>query len=185
MTEMKDILNEINKLSITILDKISNLEERIKKIEIKIDLINNKNINNQIIEENLVELKLEDLIINEADISKALEYRDYRSILYIFKLFYKTKTNQTYCYPIRIMGKRKFSYYFNKQWNNDPFGHHSINVIFQNIQNLFIKYNDMDQYDISFDDFIKNQTFICKLLNDKYKRDVFKNIVEEIRINNS
>ena len=182
---MEEIINELNSLSIKILDKINSLEDRIKKIEKKIDMINNKNITNQIIEENIIELKLEDLNINNEDTIKAIQYRDYRSIMYIFKLYYKTKTNETYSYPIRIMGKRKFSYYDKKQWNNDPFGHHIINVIFQNIQNLFIKYNDMELNDISCEDFVKNQTFICKLINDKYKRDIFKNIIEEVRINNS
>jgi hypothetical protein len=182
---MKEILDEINNISSKIINKLDSLENRVTKIEKKIDMINNKNITNQIIDENLVELKQEDLNIDQSDVFKAIEYRDYRSIMYIFKLYYKTKTNETYAYPIRIIGKRKFSYYDNKQWNNDSFGHHCINVIFQNIQNLFIKFNDMELYDISYEDFIKNQTFICKLINDKYKRDIFKNIIEEVRINNT
>jgi len=182
---MKEILDEINNISSKIIDKLNSLEDRVKKIEKKIDMINNKNITNQIIEENLVELKQEDLNIDQSDVLKAIQYRDHRSIIYIFKLYYKTKTNETYTYPIRIIGKRKFSYYDNKQWNNDSFGHHCIKVIFQNIQNLFIKFNNMELYDISYEDFIKNQTFICKLINDKYKRDIFKNIIEEVKINNT
>lgn len=185
MNDMKIILDEINNISSKIIEKLTNLEDRVKKIEKKIDMINNKNITNQIIDENLIELKIENLNIDKMDVFKAIQYRDYRSIMYIFKLYYKTKTNETYMYPIRIVGKRKFSYYDNKQWNNDSFGHHCINVIFQNIQNLFIKHNDMEEYDVSYEDFIKNQTFICKLINDKYKRDIFKNIIEEIRINNT
>jgi len=178
------ILEELNNISSNIINKLNNFEERIKKIEIKMDYVNHKNITNQIIEENLVELKLEDLNIDQINVFKALEYRDYRSILYIFKLYYKTK-NETYAYPIRIIGKRKICYYLNKKWNDDSNRQYSINVIFQNIQNLFMKYNNIELYNISTDDFVKNQIFICKLFNEKYNKDVFKNILEEVRLNNT
>ena len=113
---------------------------------------------------------------------KALNYRDYRSIIYIFRYCYKNKLNEKYLYPIRITGKKSFEYYDNNKWNPDLYGYHSMNIIFNNIQNLFIKYNDLDNIDA--ENFLLNQNFISNLSDDKHKKNIFKNIIEEVRINN-
>lgn len=167
------ILNEINKLN-----------ERINIIDNKINIINNKSIKNDtILIENLRELKKEDLIINEKDILDALQYRDYRSILRIFKIYYKNKLNNNFPYPIKIVGKASCEYYCNNKWNSDSYCYHTREVIFYNIQNLFIKYNILDK--ICTEDFLLNQDFIIKLSTEKYQKTIFKNILEEIRINMS
>lgn len=168
----KDILLKIYETQQKILEKINNIE---KKLE-------SSNKNNEISCNNLKELKKEDLIINKEDVIKALNYRDYRSIIYIFKNIYKNKTNLEYAYPIRIIGKRSFEYYHNMKWNSDVYGHYCISILCNNFQNLFTKYNNID--DIDSDDFIMNQQFICKLSDEKYQKTIFKNIIEEVRINN-
>lgn len=132
--------------------------------------------------ENLKELKYEELIVDKYDVLKALKYTDYRTIIYIFRLLYRNKNNENYAYPIRISGKRSFEYYANGKWNPDLYGHHSMNVICSNMQNLFMNYNTMDEF--KMDDFMNYQTFIFKLSNKKYKKEIFKNIIEEIRIYN-
>ena len=125
-------------------------------------------------------LKKEDIIINKNDILRALNYRDYRSVILIFKLYYKNKINSNAKYPIRIKGKRSYEYYLNNKWNSDLYGHYSMNTICLNIQNLFIRNNILDEND---EDFMLNQEFIYKLSDEKYKKDIFKHIIEEIRIN--
>jgi hypothetical protein len=164
-----------------ILDKLDNLEKRIINIEKKIET---KPSDNGEECENLIELKQESLNIGKEDTLKALSYRDYRSIIYVFRHFYKNKLNSTYAYPIRITGKRSFEFYSNKKWNNDLYGHTSMNIVCGNIQNLFIKYNDLDTGDVSDEDFMNNQQFICKLSEEKYRKEIYKNIIEEVRINN-
>ena len=44
-----------------------------------------------------------------------------------------------------------------------------------------MKYNEYDPK--NNDLFLLNQKFIYKLSDDKYKKSIFKNIIEEVRIN--
>ena len=164
-----------------ILNKLNDFEERLSSLERKIDLVIPL-LKNDVAIENLKELKNEDLIVEKDDVLKALSYRDYRSLIFIFRICYKNKLNEKYVYPIRIMGKRSYEYYENNKWNSDAYGHHTINVLFLNIQNLFIKFNDYDK--LGPEDFLLNQKFIYKLSDEKTKKSIFKNIVEEVRINN-
>jgi hypothetical protein len=182
----KKILEEILSISSKILEKyeiilykINSFDERLEKIEKKIEF-NLKN-NEHISYNNLKELKKEDLNLNKEDTIKALKYRDYRSVVCVFRNIYKNKTNLEYVYPIKIIGKRSFEYYNNMKWNSDSYGNIIINILCLNIQNLFIKYNNYE--DFGNDDFIMNQEFICNLSEDKYKKSIFKSIIEEIRLN--
>lgn len=163
-----------------ILSKLESLEKRIINIERKVEL-SSKDEHSI---EDLVELKKTDLNIDKSNVLKVLSYRDYRSVLQIFRQVYKNKNNLKYSYPIRSNGKRSFDYYANNKWNNDTYGHISMNIICDNVQNLFIKYNDLDNGDVSDEDFMNNQQFICKLSDEKYRKDIFKSIAEEIRLNN-
>lgn len=165
-----------------IISKLTNLETRILIIEKNI--VTQKNSENIEIIESLNEIKLENLEIDSNDVIKALTYRDYRSIIYIVRLFYKNKLNYKYTYPIKIVSARSFEYYANNKWNPDLYGYHTMNTIITNIQNLFIKNNNNDSENINTNEFLLNQEFICKLSNEKYKKDIFKNIIEEVRINN-
>jgi len=169
------ILNNTNK----IMDKLNSLEERIQLIEKK---LKSTNQDNHLPFNNLKELKKEDLNVKKEDVLKALTYKDYRSVIYIFKNIYKNKINTEYAYPIKITGKRSFEYYDNMKWNPDLYGYYCTSIICTNIQNLFTKYNNID--DFSSEDFIMNQEFIYKLSNEKYQKSIFKNIIEEVRINN-
>ena len=179
LDKILSISSKINESQEKILEKISSLEERIQNIEKKIES-NSKN--NELSSNNLKELKKEELIISKEDILKALSYRDYRSVIYIFKNIYKNKTNSEYSYPIKITGKRSFEYYNNMKWNPDIYGHYSTSIICSNVQNLFTKYNNIDEF--TSDDFIMNQQFIYKLSDEKYQKSIFRNIIEEVRINN-
>ena len=184
LEKIMDISSKIYNDQCMILSKLNSLEEKVMSIEKKMELsLNSKLLNNFPID-SLKELKKEDLVIDKKDILKALSYRDYRSIIFIFRLYYKNKTNSLFAYPIKITGKRSFEYYLNSTWNPDLYGYYSMNTICLNIQNLFIQNNTLDG-SIGHEDFILNQEFIYKLSDEKYKRDVFKNIVEEVRINNA
>jgi hypothetical protein len=180
----KDFLEEILNISSKIYDsqkeilaKLDTFETRIIDLEKSIKPYKN---DNDI--QDLKELKYEQLCIDKKDADKALLYADYRSVIYIFRLIYKNKNNSNYVYPIRITGKRSYEYYDNNKWNPDLYGHHSMNVICKNIQELFMSFNIIENYNI--EEFMSNQTFIFKLSDDRYKKDIFKNIVEEVRINN-
>lgn len=176
LEEILNISSKIYDSQQEILTKMDTFEKRILDLEKLIKYYKTDNT------ENLKELKYEKLEIDSNEVDKALLYLDYRSIIYIFKIIYKNKSNSNYVYPIRITGKRSYEYYYNNKWNYDLYGHHSMNVIIKNIQDLFISFNSMENYNV--EKFMDNQTFIFKLSNERYKKDIFKNIIEEIRINN-
>lgn len=172
-------LEKIFKISEEILNKLNNLDERVTFIEKKIEISLLKSSKST---ENLKELKKEDIIIDKVDVLKALKYRDYRSVVYIFRQYYKNKINENCVYPVKITGTRKFEYYDNNKWNPDLYGNFSRDIICMNMQNLFIKCNNLDQ--VGYEDFILNQDFIYKLSKEKYIKEIFKYIIEEIRLNN-
>ncbi len=131
----------------------------------------------------LKELKNEPLELNTEIVIKALTFRDYRSVIYIFREYYKIKSDKKYSYPIRIISSKSYDFYENGKWNKDLYGYISMNTLINNIQNLFIKHNNLENEILSQDDFLLNQDFIYKLSTEKYKKDVFKNVIEEVRIN--
>ena len=180
----KDFLEEIFNISSKIYDSQKEILEKLNTFETRIiDLEKSiKPYKNDNDIQDLKELKYEQLCIDKKDIDKAFLYTDYRSVIYIFRLIYKNKNNSNYVYPIRITGKRSYEYYDNNKWNPDLYGHHSMNVICKNIQELFMSFNIIENYNI--EEFMSNQTFIFKLSEDRYKKDIFKNIIEEVRINN-
>ena len=179
-----ELSNGMNKLNEKFDDKMDMLEKRILNIENKLNIPNQEFEQKEI--QNLVEIKSEILDIDKKEIFKVLKYNDYRALIYIFKLYYKSNKNSKYLYPIKIISARSFEYYFNGKWNKDLYGNHIINVICGNIQNLFLKYNSLDDTDnISYDNFILNQSFIQKLSDEKYKKDILKHIIEEVKINNA
>ena len=59
----------------------------------------------------IIELKKESIDIDNEVTKKAMIYKDYRSILFIFKLYYKNKTSTISQYPIKMKSKRVFEYY--------------------------------------------------------------------------
>jgi hypothetical protein len=191
LEELLNISSKINETQVNILLKIDNFENRITNIEKSISLSNFiitklcENKYTSIIDEkySIIELKQESLNIDKESVIRALYYKDYRSIINILRLYYKS--TETTIYPIRITGKRSYEYFINNKWIPDLYGHYIMNTICINMQNLFIKYNIIDENsNIDHDEFMLVQTFIYKLSDEKYKKDIFKHIVEEIRINN-
>jgi len=192
-------ISEINVLSIkSFLDEISlssskNMENQDKIIKILESLDKRitdleKTIDKQLKDESgdfsyLTELKNEALELKPEIVIKALTFRDYRAVIYIFREYYKIKSDKKYSYPIRIISSKSYDFYENGKWNKDLYGYVSMNTLINNIQNIFIKHNDLDNELVSQDDFLLNQDFIYKLSTEKYKKDVFKNIIEEVRIN--
>lgn len=190
MTELSNddiILEEIKKLSNTFLESITKIDEkideiisRVSKLENKVQIIEHNKNNNDA--KKIKELRIENIELPDFDIIRALNYKDHRSVLYIFKLYYKNKLNLKHAYPIRIKGQRSFEYYSNEEWVPDLYGNNIMNIICKNMENLFIKYNVIEKIDI--DNLLSNQEFIYKLSNDVYRRKLLPFIIEEVRQNN-
>ena len=182
LSNIETKLNNYDKFINDIQNNFSNLEVKINNLENKIKIvISKKDIEEENIEdENIIELKKEIIDIPLEIVEKSLVYKDYRSVIFLFKYFYKNKTNDNYKYPIRIKSKRVYEYYNNKQWISDNNAHYIKFTLFLNIQTLLYKYNNIDNVK-DVDDIYNNQIFINKLSDDKYKRDVFKHIIDEIK----
>jgi len=171
-TKFNEYDNIINLIQI----KLNQLDTKINNIESHLMLFNKENKQ----EENIVELKKELLNISNEIIEKAIVFKDYRTVLALFKYYYKTKTNEINKYPIRIKSKRVYEYFNNNQWISDNNAHYIKHTLFMNIQTILYKYNNMDIVK-DIDDIYNNQVFITKLSDEKYKRDIFKHIVDEIQ----
>ena len=182
MSDLEDIINNKIKNFFSIIDdKIILIENRINKLEnITHELLKrDKNVNDK--NNKIVNLEKQEMNLPNDVIKKSLIYKDYRTILYIFKYFYKNKHNEDNTYPIKIKSKRMFEYY-NNQWISDNNAHYIKNTLFMNIQTELYKFNNLDNVE-DIDDIYNNQVFINKLSEDKYKRDIFKHIIDEIHNN--
>ena len=179
---IENYLNEYKQNIKELKEKVNSLESKVKMLESNLQILSktkNEGINN-ILNIDIIELKKESIDIDNEVTKKAMLYKDYRSILYIFKMYYKNKTSTISQYPIKMKSKRVFEYYNNNQWNIDNNAHYIKNTLFMNIQTELFKYNNLDNV-TDVDDLYCNQLFINKLSDDKYKRDVFKHIVDEIQ----
>ena len=149
-------------------DKINYIEESLKKYDERISLIENKinkslNLDNNKEEiEDLISIKKEYIELDKEIILRALSYKDYRTILMIFKNYYKKKANVNHKYPIRCVGKRSFEYFKDNKWINDTYGHFIRNTIMINIQTLLFKYNTQEYFS-EISDILLNQDFIYKI----------------------
>ena len=163
--------------------KIINLDNKITHIEHKLKSSNNTNYIEFDDNEDLKEL-VKDCSINiDKDIVfRALSYRDYRTVIILFKNYYLNENNDFNKYPIKVVGKRSYEYYLNKRWINDPYGHYIKHTVLLNIQTILLKYNNND-YIKDYDNLIMNQDFIYKLTEDKFSKNYFRHIIEEIKNN--
>lgn len=160
-----------------ICNRIENIEERLTHIE-ECQKFSYAEFSGEIIK--IKEIKLESYPISDQDVMKALVYHDYRSFIYIFKLYYRSIQGGKIFYPIRMKNRRTFEYYYGGRWILDPSGHQTIKILCSNIQNLFLKHNIVENKFIEQDQWYLNQHFIMKLSEEKYKKEIWKHVVDEI-----
>ncbi len=165
LEKMEIMFNKIN----TIEDRLTRLEQNAKfnYVEFEGEILTIK------------ELKMERLDIDEDIVLKALVYKNYQSVIYIMRHYYRTTRGNKVFYPIRMKSRRNFEYFYNNQWLNDAYGHYITKVICNNVQNLFLRYNKINKH-INEEELFFNQQFILKLSEEKYKKEIFKNIVDEL-----
>ena len=179
--ESNELLERISKSQDNILDKLEDIDIRIKNIEKKIHFNSSSKRKplDELTFEELHEIKIEKLNVPSNDVLKALSYGDFRTVLMIFKKVYKNKND---VYPIKIKGPRSFEYFENNRWIPDAYGTHIMECIFKNMEELFLKNNDLD--DVGQEIFFRNQLFINKFMTEKYRKSLFKHIIEEVEIHN-
>lgn len=176
-TEM--MMGEIFRKLDTISQRIENVEDRLTHIE-ECQKYSYAEFNGEIIK--IKEIKSESYDISESEVIKALVYQDYRSFIYIFKSYYRSIQGGKIFYPIRMKNRRTFEYYYNGRWVLDPNGHFIIKTLCNNVQNLFMKYNVIENKLFVEDQWYHNQQFIMKLSDERYKKEILKHIIDEIML---
>jgi hypothetical protein len=174
--KIKKVYKEINSLK----KYIESLEEKIfleiNSIKKKINNVNNDGI--------IIPLKnkiFTDKEYSVKNVSNILLSHDITSIIKVIKIIYLPTSEHVL--PIKIMPKdgRKSLYYFNEGWFVDD-DNYVINTLCNNIQKIFMNVNDPDNFD-NDDEFMKNQDFILKICDNKYKQLILKKIKEELLTN--
>ena len=183
--KINDLVKSFDKMNESFLLKFNSFEQKIEQLDNKINIIENKlNIDNKIFDEpeEVKELVKEVIEIDESIALRALTYVDYRTVIIIFKEYYYNELNKNNNYPIKVTGKRSYEYFLNKKWIHDQYGHYIKHTILLNIQTLLFKYNNND-YINDYNTLVKNQDFIYKLTEEKYSKNYFRHIINEINNN--
>lgn len=163
-------------------NKMNELSEKVQILEKKMNHPNNPyaNLDENSMQEDIMELKKDNIEVEQSIVLRALTFRDYRTIIILFKSLYFKEDNIIDKYPIRLTGKRSYEYYLHNKWIIDPYGHYIRDIILSNIQIKLFKYNTYE-YIKDNDILIMNQDFIYKIMEEKYSKIYFRNMIQEIR----
>ena len=115
-------------------------------------------------------LKKEILKVDDKEfLLNILKYQDHRTELELFKYYYFDEC------PIKIISERKIKIFTDKGWIDDYDGYRTTEILSCNIYRTLLKVNNMDNIEDS-EVFLKNQMYLNKFLDDKYRRLVYKKI---------
>ena len=161
-------LRETNNELIVKLDKKNLLEEKVEQnLSNSNDGVTNlKNIKSGNI---LQDIKINNFDLNIKFVQKCLDLNSLVGDTKIFKKMYLDGVNKE-LYPVRYINKKNYQYWYDNKWNNDVEGEYIKKVIVKNIQQCYLKANQYDNYGQSkMEQFLKNQTHLNKLSDDKYQ----------------
>jgi hypothetical protein len=85
------------------------------------------------------------------------------------------------CYPIRNY-KKNVQYWNDGKMNEDINGNYIKNIIIENIENCYLSINNYQNYENDIDQLLKNQEYISKLNETRYKDKFLSSIIEIIKI---
>ena len=173
----------------TLIEKFETIENKMNELSDKVQLLEKKmihpnnpyaNLDENSVQEDIMEIKKDNIEVEQSIVLRALTFRDYRTVIILFKALYFKEDNIIDKYPIRLTGKRSYEYYLNNKWITDPYGHYIRDIILSNIQTTLFKYNTYE-YIKDNDILIMNQDFIYKIMDEKYSKIYFRNMIQEIR----
>jgi len=183
------LTENLNLKNDTLIQKFESIENKMNELSDKVLLLEKKmnhpnnpyaNLDINSVQEDIMELKKKNVHLEQSVVLRALTFRDYRTVIILFKEIYFKEENVIDKYPIRLTGKRSYEYYLNNKWITDPYGHYIRDIILSNIQTTLFKYNTYE-YIKDNDILIMNQDFIYKIMDEKYSKIYFRNMIQEIR----
>ena len=180
-----------------IIKMIEELNEKIDNLQIDSNksvnnLIDSNNSTNKLIDKDInpinnvsissyKDIKKEYFNIDDSFIKECLNMLNIQGEIKIFKQIYIDNVEKEY-YPIRHI-KKKIQY-----WNDghmiddDSNANYVKNTVLKNIEECYLRVNTYDNYGNNMDQFLKNQDYIKKLSEQKYKDKFLLKIIEIISI---
>ncbi len=119
------------------------------------------------------DIKKEKIIMDVATVKDCLDVGGLKGDLQLFKDIY-LKNVQKEFYPLKIIGK-KFHYWLDNQWHQDS-NSYARSCICHNIKMCYLDVNKMQDYQDNIDQFLTNQNYILKLVDEKYQDKVLATI---------
>jgi len=156
----KELSNEIK-----IKDESDNLERK-KKVT--------KNI------ERYKDIKREVFNLDKSYVKKCLNETCIEDDIKIFKKIYIENVPKEY-YPIRNF-RKKLQYWLDGHMNDDICGNYIKDTLINNIESCYINVNKYEDYEDDTEQFMKNQEYISKMNEQKYKDRFLSMIIDIIKI---
>jgi hypothetical protein len=126
------------------------------------------------------DIKKENFNIDSTFIKKCLDDTCVESDVKIFKKMYIEDVSKEY-YPIRNF-RKKLQYWLNGHMNEDIGGNYIKDTVIHNIETCYININKYDDYQDNAEQFIRNQEYIIKMNDQKYKDKFLSMITNIIKI---
>lgn len=169
---MKVIIKSNNKDE----DKLSLILKELRDIKNDINMIKSKLNDKE--ENNIINLKKEVLNLDMDYLVSMLNHRSHLTEINIFKKYYMDGLT---C-PVKIEGVRKILIYMNDNWILDMNGKILTDILCMNIQRTLTGVNVIDNIE-NMEKFLENQLYINKFNDYKYRREVYKSIINYITCN--
>lgn len=170
-----------NKINLGTIEKdANNISSEIEQKNINIEEINNKKKKNKNVSY-YKDIKRESITIDENIVKIHMDNCSLQSDVDLFKLIYIDNNYKEY-FPIRHI-KKKLQYWFDNKMNDDDTnGTYIKTTILKNIEELYLKINNYDNYTNNIEQFLKNQEHINVLMEEKYKDKFLAKLIELITI---
>jgi hypothetical protein len=156
----KELYNEVK-----IKDESDNIEKK-KKVT--------KNI------ERYKDIKREVFNLDKSYVKKCLNETCIEDDIKIFKKMYIENVPKEY-YPIRNF-RKKLQYWLDGHMNDDIGGNYIKDTLINNIESCYINVNKYEDYEDDTEQFMKNQEYISKMNEQKYKDRFLSMIIDIIKI---
>ena len=179
LTVFKHNIEKMNMKIDILTEKIDKNEKRMIRLDDKmnelISLMNEGKIKNKL--RNVIEEKiLFEGIITREIVLKNLSLRSIKGDLNLIKKYYLLEGKKS----IELMNSRRFEYWRDGRWHIDMDGHYIGKVLCNNLQKLYTSVNYLSNLDNNLNDFMQNQVHINKISNEKYRKELVKNLKLEL-----
>jgi hypothetical protein len=171
LTNINDTQQLIANLVLPLLSELRELKDEVKSLK--------QQNSNMITKNKSLVFKKEILKIEPKILLKILDYNSHRTELELFKLYY-LKNNDIHECPIDIITDKKIKYYSEDGWKMDYEGYETLDILCYNIYRTLLSINTLENIENS-EKFLKNQTYLNKFLDNRYRNIVYKKIRDYLK----